>query len=328
MEAPAGIHLIRTPVPYPLKFANCYLCESAAGWILIDAGCSTPDTYEFWKQTLAQYGIAKGQLAKVIVTHFHPDHLGAAGWLQREWGAQVVVHRPDWEWTMTQWGDPDLKQAGFIEELYVRHGCPVDLAGRVRAQMLEQRSHTVPLPQNVVEIAEGESIELAGGQYKVVRVPGHADGMIAFWNEADSIFIAADAILPHITPNVGLWPRCRLNPLHDFIQTLEMIKVMNPALTLPGHGHPMTNTAARAEDTIQHHVERLNKIAEFVAGGVSNAFQVALAYFKLTELTPHQVRFALGETLAHLEYLVADGRLRRSGDEHVLYLPAAVVREG
>lgn len=327
MQLPAGVHLIRTPVPYPLKFVNCYLIENDQGWALIDAGCNTADTREFWKATLAQYGVAKGQLTDLYVTHFHPDHLGAAGWLQQEWGCRVIMNGPDWEWAQTQW-EPTCQQGYLIEQLYRNHGCPSDLASRVREQFIEQRNDTIPLPEQVVTIEVGSVVRLAGVDYDVLALPGHADGMVGYWNADAQVLFAGDAILPHITPNVGLWPRCRANPLGDYLETLRRIERMDPSLTLAGHGKLIENTAERARQILDHHDERLDIMEGMVSSGVQSAVEVAMLYFQLKDLTPHQVRFALGETLAHLEYLVREGRLARNEGGAVQYCPATLLREG
>jgi glyoxylase-like metal-dependent hydrolase (beta-lactamase superfamily II) len=321
MNIPEHLHLIHTPVPYPLKFVNCYLAETDRGWSLIDAGCNTQDTKDFWAKTLKEFGAVNGKLTDIYVTHYHPDHLGLAGWLQQEYGAQVHMYGPDRDWAKTQWTE-DMEQAYLVEEMYIRNGCPADIASVVRDQFIQQRKDTLPLPENVTEIAEGAKVRFGDAEYEVIWVPGHCDTMISFWDSKNRVFIAADSILPHITPNVGVWPRMRSNPLQDFIDSLRKIKGLNAALTLPGHGKIMEDTSDRAQFIIEHHMERLASMNEMVIGGTHSAFDLAREYFKLTTLTPHQVRFALSETLAHLEYLVAEGKLEKQSGEDVRYLPA------
>ncbi len=52
---------------------------------------------------------------------------------------------------------------------------------------------------------------------------------------------------------------------------------------------------------------------EQATGGGATAFSICTAVFPITALSPHQMRFAMAETLAHLEYLVVVGRLERDG---------------
>lgn len=134
------------------------------------------------------------------------------------------------------------------------------------------------------------------------------------WQKDLRLLIAADAILPHITPNIGLWPRSRENPLLDFIDTLGRIRTLAPQRTLPGHGKIMEDTDTRVDAILAHHSERLDGMTAFLEGEAHSAFDVAVKYFKLSDLSAHQVRFALAETLAHMHYLVADGRLEERED--------------
>lgn len=307
-----GVHLIKVPVPYPLRHVNTYLLEGERGWTLIDCGCNTDETHDFWKKTLPEYGVAPGQLS-IFVSHFHPDHLGAAGWLQQEWSAPVKMHAPDLEWARTAWL-PASDQAELIAALYRKHGCPPTVADAVRDQYIGQAKDTTPLPERVKTFSAGDTFTLGPLTFETVWAPGHADGMVMLWQSELRLLIAADAILPHITPNVGLWPRCRENPLADFIDTLKRIRALSPERTFPGHGKIMEDTTSRVDEVLAHHEDRLSQMTAYLQGGPRSAFDVAVEYFKLSDLSAHQVRFALAETLAHMHYLVVEGRLEERED--------------
>ncbi|MDB5084564.1 MAG: metallo-beta-lactamase superfamily protein, partial [Bacilli bacterium] len=296
--------------------------QKSGSWALIDTGCSTPETRSFWQAALNDYGISRGNLSDVYITHYHPDHVGLAGWLQQEYSAEVHMYGPDRDWTFMQWEGIE-EQAQLVEKLFRQNGCPQELAVNIRRQAASQQDHVLPLPENVMELALGEQIELAGCVYEVMWVPGHADSMIALWNPHDQVLISADSILPQITPNVSLWPRCRPNPLDDFLATLDRIRNLNPQLTLPGHGQPMLNTAERANAITLHHEKRIADLMTLIDSGLSTAYDIACSYFRLERLTAHQIRFALAETLAHLEYLVFNGKLVKTDGGVVRYRPQA-----
>lgn len=327
MKIPETIHLIQCPVPYALKNVNCYLFETGKGWSLIDTGCSTQETREFWNKTFETYGISKGQLTDIYVTHFHPDHLGSAGWLQQEHGARVHMYGPDREWSLYQWGEEgNVEQANLLHKLYLQNNCPQDIAETVRNQFIEQRNDLLPLPEETVDLHPGDKLEIGNSSFEVLWLPGHCDTMIGFWDEQQKILISADSILPHITPNVGLWPKMRVNPMQDFLETLQKIKELNPKLTLPGHGQVMENTAERAQFIINHHISRLQMIHDLIKSGLETGFDVAREYFELKVLNAHQVRFALSETLAHIEYLVYEGKVMKEESEAIRY--SACVTKG
>jgi glyoxylase-like metal-dependent hydrolase (beta-lactamase superfamily II) len=113
-----------------------------------------------------------------------------------------------------------------------------------------------------------------------------------------------------ITPNVGLWPWGDPNPLATFLATLARLADLPVDLALPGHGPLIDRFAERVAQLQAHHAERLAHVLLAVAHG-ADAFQVCRRVFATETLTSHQLRFAMAETLAHLEHLRARGALAR-----------------
>ena len=91
--------------------------------------------------------------------------------------------------------------------------------------------------------------------WELVAAPGHADGQLCLL--ADDVLISADHLLGRITPTVGLWPESRLDPLGDYIESLERTIELAPTIALPGHGDPIEDPVGRARELIEHHRERL-----------------------------------------------------------------------
>src|SRR5206468_2766890 len=80
----------------------------------------------------------------------------------------------------------------------------------------------------------------------------------------------------------------------------------------PGHGEPIHDAPTRARELIEHHRIRLDDHAAALSSEPRSAYEVSLAVFG-RELTPTQRRFAVAETLSHLERLVREGRAARDG---------------
>ena len=156
--------------------------------------------------------------------------------------------------------------------------------------------------------------------WQVLELPGHADGHIVFLR--DGILVAGDTLLGTISPNIGLYPDSRPDPLSDYLQSLERIIALTPRLALPGHGDPIEDPPGRARELISHHGVRIEETAAALNGEAQSAYEVSLTLFP-GPLSTTLRRFALAETRAHLEYLVHRGAATRLDGEHVSYVAAA-----
>jgi len=94
---------------------------------------------------------------------------------------------------------------------------------------------------------------------------------------------------------------------------LERVARLAPGLALPGHGDPIGDPAGRAREIVQHHHERLDETEAALRGGQKGGYELSHVLFP-GELGAAQRRFAVAETLSHLERLVLEGRAGRGGD--------------
>jgi len=183
------------------------------------------------------------------------------------------------------------------------HGLPDEQAERMRADSgsLRRNVRFARAPQLVME---GDEID----GWQVLLLRGHADGHIAL--RRGDVLIAGDAILGGITPTVGLYPDARPDPLADYLASLARIEALAPAVALAGHGTTIASPAARAREIVAHHAERLARVEAALDGTPATAYDVSLVLFP-SELPLAQRRFALAESLAHLERLRREGRAER-----------------
>jgi glyoxylase-like metal-dependent hydrolase (beta-lactamase superfamily II) len=162
-----------------------------------------------------------------------------------------------------------------------------------------------------VLVREGDEVD----GWTVVELPGHADGHIGFLREG--VMIGGDHLLARISPAVGLYPDSRPDPLGDYLASLERTIELAPSLVLPGHGEPIEDAPARARELLAHHEERLRQTEEALEGGPRTGFELSYAVFG-DDLGPTQRRFAVAETLSHLERLVRSGRAEREDSDGVV----------
>jgi glyoxylase-like metal-dependent hydrolase (beta-lactamase superfamily II) len=160
--------------------------------------------------------------------------------------------------------------------------------------------------------------EIAGWQ--ILATPGHADGHLCL--HRDGVLIAGDSILTPITPAVGLYPESRPDPLGDYLDSLHAIAELDPRVSYGGHGATVEAPAERAQIIVEHHDDRLDKTEAALDEVARSGYEISHSLFG-RELPPIQRRFAVAETLSHLERLVVLGRARKTEDDQTLTYTAA-----
>jgi glyoxylase-like metal-dependent hydrolase (beta-lactamase superfamily II) len=309
-ELAEGIRRVTLPLPARPGHVHAYLLPGEDGWTIVDTGLGLPDAGERWAAELE--GLP-GRVQRIVVTHFHPDHVGAALDLVELTGAPVSQGRLDYEQCDLVWGHDDW--ADVLVDWFRSHGVPDD----VMLELIEQGALYRPFIryQRDPELLEpGDQVD----GWRTVAAPGHADGQLMLLR--DGVLVAADHLLGRISPTVGLWPRSRLDPLGDYLGALEETIALDARLALPGHGDPIEDPAGRARELIEHHRERLAATAAALGDEPLSGYEVSYPLFG-DDLKPSARRFAVAETLSHLERLVLEGgATRHEGVGSVTYTSA------
>jgi glyoxylase-like metal-dependent hydrolase (beta-lactamase superfamily II) len=309
-ELPGGIRRVTLPLPSRPGHVHAYLLPAEDGWTVVDSGLGLPDAAERWGTELAQL---EAPVARIVITHFHPDHVGAAADLAALTGAPVAQGRVDYAQCALVWGGRDW--GSVLVEWFERHGVP----GDVTDELVQQGSLYRPFVRYQPDpelLDPGDRLD----GWEVVAAPGHADGQLMLFQ--DGVLLAADHVLDRISPTVGLWPSSRPDPLGDYLGALEATIALEPKLALPGHGEPLQDPVGRARELIEHHRQRLAATHAALGDEPRSAYAVSFPLFG-DELKPAARRFAVAETLSHLERLVLEGGARRHGaDGGVTYTAA------
>jgi glyoxylase-like metal-dependent hydrolase (beta-lactamase superfamily II) len=299
VELPGGIRRITCPLPTRPGHVHAYLLPGSDGWTLVDTGIGLPDAVERWTAELAGLDVAR-----ILITHFHPDHVGAAADVAAVTGAAVHQGSLDYEQCELVWGNPDWPQR--IADWFLTHGVPRESA----EELIESGSVYAPFiryQRDPVRVEEGDRLD----GWELIAAPGHADGQLCLLK--GDVLVSADHLLGRISPTVGLWPESRPDPLGDFLGALERTIELAPALALPGHGDPILDPVGRAHELIEHHRERLAATESVLTPEPRTGYEVSFDLFG-ADLKPAARRFAVAETLSHLERLVLEGRAARAGD--------------
>jgi len=315
-EVAAGIYQIRLPLPFELRIVQSYLLADGAGWTVVDAGLNHAPSREVWQAALDALGVGWGQIRRIVLTHAHPDHYGAAGWLQERSGAPVLLAPEEQAFALRTWAAGASSERA-IQTMFHLHGLPTELAGQIAEDIQRLRRATWPAPAWQT-LEPGAALQIGPRSFVTVPTPGHSDGHLALYCAEQRLMLCGDTVLGKITPNISLWPDGRPNPLRDFLETLDRLAGLPVELGLPGHGPLLRDFAGRLRELRQHHGARLELIAGRARGGAT-AFAICSSVFPVDQLSTHQLRFAMAETLAHLEYLVSTGRLERDAGQPIRY---------
>jgi glyoxylase-like metal-dependent hydrolase (beta-lactamase superfamily II) len=284
---------------------NVYLVEGERGWAIVDSGMHTSEAQQALIQALSEIRVQLSELTRAFITHLHPDHMGLAGTFERA-GVQVLMHRPEIETARLVWS----KTHELIDRTYVffqRHGMPEDVDEGMRQAWIAMGSRVDPFTLTPVD--DGGIADLGGRAARVWWTPGHTDHHAVLVDEAEGTLFAGDHVLPRITSNIGLYPHSRDDPLGDFLGSLQEIRVMPVKRVLPAHGEPFDDLAGRVDELLAHHEARLDATLTALGSRARTAYEVAHALFPVLR-SPHEERFALAETLAHLRHLERVGRVR------------------
>ncbi|MDE0254139.1 MAG: MBL fold metallo-hydrolase [Rhodospirillaceae bacterium] len=319
IEIASGVHWLRMPLPFQLDHINLWLLEDGDGYAIVDTGLQLDETKEHWLEIFRRFGIAHGGKAgkpvtRLIVTHFHPDHMGLAGWLNDLLDTELWITRTEWLMARMLYLDSDAVNHRSMAKFYALHGLAPDLADRMFSSGNTYRRRVAEAPFHHRRLCAGDVLEIGGRRWEIIVGTGHAPEHACLWTAGDGILISGDQILPKITPNISVWAsEPDASPLEDYLGSFaNFAGLPDDALVLPSHNLPFRGVQTRIGQIVDHHRVRLERLSGGFAGGsgrarLSAADAVPLLFRR--EIDFHQMGFAMGECLAHLAYLEGEGTL-------------------
>jgi len=322
VEVANAIFQVRLPLPFALNSVNCYLIRGGDGWTMLDAGLNDPPAQAAWDAAFAALGITVRDLTQVILTHVHPDHFGMAGRFQAlatQSGFDLPVRLSPREAELSRllWGG-EGQQARAFDVFLAACGLPAAMIDTLVTSLDTTSDMTLPHPARLETIQPGAEITIGKRRFTTIHAPGHSDGQLIFYDPADHLLLSGDHVLMKITPNIGLWPDTEPDPLGRFLDSLAALQTLDVRLALPGHKTLITDWRGRLAELLHHHEARLDHTLAAIAGGAT-VYEASLKVFNSQTFTPHEWRFAMVETLAHLEYLRLRDSVRQETDDAGLW---------
>ena len=320
VEVAEGILWMRLPLPMALDHVNVYALDDGDGWTVIDTGFDSRRGRAIW-EALKAGPLAGRPIRRVIVTHHHPDHIGLAGWLQAA-GAELVTTRTAWLYARMLVLDEQPRPVA--EQLAFWRGAGMNaalLARRAEERPFNFADVVAPLPLGFTRIAEGCRITAGGRRWRVLCGDGHAPEHATLWEEDGPLILGGDQLLPGISANIGVYPTEPMaDPLAEWIASCERFRPLARAdhLVLPGHKLPFTGLPLRLEQMIENHHGALDRLRAHLDQPRSAA-DCFPPLFK-RPIGEGEYGLALVEAVAHLNYLLHRGELRRFLNDDGIWL--------
>ena len=317
MPITEGVDWLRMPLPFLLGHINLWLLRDGDGVAIVDTGIDTEKSHGVWRNVLAANG---NPVTRVFVTHLHPDHVGCAGWLCREHEVELWMPREEYLLCRVLVADTGRHAPEAGVKFYKAAGFPDESLHRYQEMFGMFGKYVAPLPESFNRLIDGDVVSIGASDWEIVVGRGHSPEHACLFNAEKNVVIAGDQILPTISSNVSVYPtEPRANPLKDWLDSLTALKERLPedVLVLPAHGKPFRGAHDRLDALIKEHTDGLAKLAE-LCSEPRRAIDVFPALFK-AKISDSNLIMATGESIAHLNYLVAEGVIAAEPGNNVLW---------
>jgi glyoxylase-like metal-dependent hydrolase (beta-lactamase superfamily II) len=318
-----GVGWARLPIPGSLKHINVWILEDGDGVALVDTGLDIAPCREAWE---ARFGgpLAGRKVTRVICTHFHPDHLGLAGWLTERF--QVPLWMTRGEWLFGRMLASDVRDSPPPSAVAYWRAAGWEEA-RIEAEAAKGwgrfASIVSAIPVSYVRMEEGEALPVGRRRWRVLVGSGHCPEHACLIDDEGGLMISGDQVLPRITSNVSLsLSEPEADPLGEWLESIARLKQLpDSLLVLPSHGEPFTGLHARLDTLAHGHRDRLDALHEKLdtPRRAVDCFGTLFA----RQVDDNMLGLATGEALAHLRHLEVEGRAVREARDGVYWYRAA-----
>ncbi|BDX20138.1 MULTISPECIES: MBL fold metallo-hydrolase [Halopseudomonas] len=307
-EVADGIYWLRMPLPFALDHINLYLLRHEHGWVVVDTGLATDAARAVWEQVFT--GLFAGQpVLAVIATHCHYDHSGLIGWLVDRFQCPAYMTFGEYQ-SLTFQGSPSDAPHWTFMQLYRRAGmADSDIEQMIPA--INKAFFSIDVPHSYRRLRDGQQLRIGDRYWRVVVGSGHSPEHACLYSEEDQLLISGDQVLPRITSSICITvTEPDANPLGEWLQSIRKLRQLpDSVLVLPAHERPFFGLHQRLAQLQQHHDRHLDRLLVALQEPLTAEQARALLFTRVRNGFDHLM--AMGETLAHLNYLMEEGAVRR-----------------
>lgn len=309
-----NIYTIPVPLPNnPLRQLNSYVIKGEGRNLVIDTGFKLEECRKALCDGLEELGVDMN-CTDIFLTHLHSDHSGLAAELATQ-SSKIYISRADGELLTLS-----LTQGlGRVEEYRSYGFSEKELENFWENPSMKYRQES---PFNFTYVADGDVLTYGGRRLEVIFTPGHTPGHVCLYDRANKVMFLGDHVLFNITPNITTWPFFE-DPLGHYVHSLMDISIYDVRLPLPAHRGVNGTMAERIGTIIEHHGARIREMLDILTErpGLTPYDLSGMMTWRVhgktnswADFPLNQKWFAVGETAAHLDYLLKRGRVRREFD--------------
>jgi glyoxylase-like metal-dependent hydrolase (beta-lactamase superfamily II) len=306
IEVAPGIHWLSMPLPFQLDHINLWMVKDGDSWTIVDTGIGNDATRTLWERILGQK-----RIARVVLTHYHPDHAGNASWLCQRYGVPLWTTQGEYLTAHAVRGAAAGYTPDAVLSVFRRNGLDEERATGIRSSRNRYAELVPEFPHSYRRIIDGDEIQVGEHRWRAIVGHGHAPEHLSLYCEALNTVIAGDMLLSTISTNVSVWSiDPDGDPLRLFLDSIGRYRELpDDVLVLPSHGKPFRGAHARVAALEAHHRDRLAELSTAMKTPKSAAELLGVLFRRPLDL--HQTFFAMGEAIAHLHYLYYAGRAKR-----------------
>ncbi|WP_343630043.1 MBL fold metallo-hydrolase [Roseateles sp.] len=324
LDVAPGVRWVRMGLPFALDHINLWLLrdriDGREGWSIVDCGIHSDTTQQNWERVFAEH-LDGLPVLRVLVTHFHPDHMGLAHWLTERWQCRLWISATDYQLAKLASSSTVGMGGEAAAAFFGSHGLsdPEALA-KIRGRASYYPSMVPAVPAAFRRLLDGMSVEIGGHAWRCIVGYGHAPEHISLFSDTLGILISGDMVLPRISTNVSVVDvEPEADPLTLYLDSLaRLLPLPEDTLVLPAHGKPFRGLRSRIDQLQEHHAERLAEVVDACTAKPCHAAELLPMMFR-RPLDLHQTTFAMGEAVAHLNRLWLAGTLTRTLDADGVY---------